>query len=111
MCVYLRAKFEVSSVILTSFRQGVEICTTTPPPPPPQNEPLKSPPRLGLRVNILIFIASIQFFSEKIISFREKLCIEAQQQIFCLFSYSSVFTIREKESFSDGSKPFLQRYL
>ena len=35
MCVYLRAKFEVSSTIITSFRQGV-----------PQNEPPKSPPRL-----------------------------------------------------------------
>ena len=35
MCVYLRAKFEVSSTIITSFRQGV-----------PQNGPPKSPPRL-----------------------------------------------------------------
>ena len=45
MGVYLRAKSEVSSIILTSFRQGVIL----PPPTPPQNEPLKSPPRLGLR--------------------------------------------------------------
>ena len=44
MGVYLRAKFEVSSIILTSFRQGGVIL----PPTPPQNEPLKSPPRLGL---------------------------------------------------------------
>ena len=44
MGVYLRAKFEVSSIILAGFRQGVIL-----PPPPPQNEPLKSPPRLGLR--------------------------------------------------------------
>ena len=43
MGVYLRAKFEVSSIILTGFRQGVILT-----PPPPQNEPLKSPPRLGL---------------------------------------------------------------
>ena len=43
MGVYLRAKFEVSSIILTGFRQGVIL------PPPPQNESLKSPPRLGLR--------------------------------------------------------------
>ena len=36
MCVYLRNKFQVSGVILTSFRQvGVIL------PPPPQNEPLK----------------------------------------------------------------------
>ena len=48
--VYLYTKFEVSSVILTSFRQGV---TVPPPPTPshprhpaPQNGPLKSPPRL-----------------------------------------------------------------
>ena len=38
MCVYLRAKFEVSSIILTSFRQGVIL----PPSPQPQNKPLKS---------------------------------------------------------------------
>ena len=46
MGVYLRAKFEISSVIVTSFRQGGNF---TPPPTLPQNEPLKSPPRLGLR--------------------------------------------------------------
>ena len=46
MNVYVRAKFQVSSVTLTSFRQGV---TFTPPTPlPPQNEPLKSQLRLGL---------------------------------------------------------------
>ena len=44
MCVYVRAKFEVSSKLLTSFRLGVIL----PPPPQPQNEPLKSPPRLLL---------------------------------------------------------------
>ena len=45
MGVYLRAKFEVLSIILTGFRQGLIL---PPPPSPPQNEPLKSPPRLGL---------------------------------------------------------------
>ena len=35
MDMYLRAKFEVSSIILTSFRQGGRVI-------------LKSPPRLGL---------------------------------------------------------------
>ena len=40
--VYLRSKFEVSSIILTRFRQVVLLA------PPPPNEPLKSPPRLGL---------------------------------------------------------------
>ena len=37
-------QFEVFSMIVTRFRQGVVIL----PPTPPQNEPLKSPPRLGL---------------------------------------------------------------
>ena len=47
MCVYLGTKFQVSSVILTSFRWGNFTCPS-PHPPPPQNELLKSPPRLGL---------------------------------------------------------------
>ena len=47
MGVYLHAKFEVSSIVLTSFRQGGGVIL--PPFPPPQNELLKSPPRLGLR--------------------------------------------------------------
>ena len=34
MCVYLRVKFVVSSIILTSFRQGV-ILHLLPPPLPP----------------------------------------------------------------------------
>ena len=33
MGVYIRAKFEASSIILTSFRQGVIL---PPPPPPPR---------------------------------------------------------------------------
>ena len=45
MCV--STKFQVSSIALTSFRQGGNF-THPPPPPPPQNEPLKSLPRLGL---------------------------------------------------------------
>ena len=46
MCVDLRTKCIVSSIILTSLdRGGGEIIL---PPPPPQNEPLKSPSRLGL---------------------------------------------------------------
>ena len=45
MCVYLLTKFQVSSIILTCFRRG----NFTPPPSPPQNEPLKSPPEVGLR--------------------------------------------------------------
>ena len=51
MCVYFRTKFQISSTILTSFKQGGGGHKFTPgtrPPPPPQNEPQKSPPRLGL---------------------------------------------------------------
>ena len=44
MCVYLCTKVQVSSIILTDFRQGVILH------PPPQNEPLKHPPRLGLKM-------------------------------------------------------------
>ena len=43
MCVYLLAKLEVSSIILTSVRRGVIL------PPQPQNKHLKTQPRLGLR--------------------------------------------------------------
>ena len=38
ICVYLRIKFQVSSIILTSFREGVILKTET----------LKCPPTLGL---------------------------------------------------------------
>ena len=51
MGVYLRAKFEVSSIILTSFRQGWGWGgggVILPLSQPPQNEPQKNPPRLGL---------------------------------------------------------------
>ena len=51
MCVYLPTKCQVSSIILTSFRQGVGRWGGVILPlhlPPPQNEPLKSPFRLGL---------------------------------------------------------------
>ena len=39
MCVYLRAKCQVSTTILTSFRRGEVILA----PAPPQKEPLNSP--------------------------------------------------------------------
>ena len=44
VCV-LTTKFQVSSIIITGFRQEVIL---PPPPTPAQNEQLKSPPRLGL---------------------------------------------------------------
>ena len=42
--MYLRTKFHVFSIILTGFRQRVILL------PPPQEEPIKSPPRLGLKL-------------------------------------------------------------
>ena len=45
MCVYVYTTFEVSSIILRSFRQGVIL-----PPPPPQNKLLKRPSKLGLKL-------------------------------------------------------------
>ena len=50
MCAYLRTIFQVSSIIVTRFRQGEK--GFYPLLPPPQNEPLKSPPRLGLNETI-----------------------------------------------------------
>ena len=44
------AKFHVSSTILTSFRQGGTFS------PAPKNEPLKSPPRLGLSLIWIIVL-------------------------------------------------------
>ena len=43
MCVYLRAKFELSSISVTSFRHGGGSGIILP-PPPPQNKPLNPPP-------------------------------------------------------------------
>ena len=51
MCLYLRIKFQVSNVTLTSYfrqRGGGGGANLTLPPSPQQNEPLKSPARLGL---------------------------------------------------------------
>ena len=51
MCVYLGTKFQVSSIILKSFRHGVVILPPSPLPtaPEPPDEPLKGPPRSGLK--------------------------------------------------------------
>ena len=53
MCAYLRTKFQVFSILLTSYRHGGEAAgargVNFTHPPTPQNEPLKSPPRLGLK--------------------------------------------------------------
>ena len=65
MGMYLCAKFEVSSIILTSVRQGEEgggNFTS----PSPQNEPLKNPPLLGL--NICYFGSAISAASPSLAS-------------------------------------------
>ena len=59
MSVYLRAKFQVSSLILTSFRQGGRGWGNF--TNPPQNEPLKGPPTLGLRLNNYIAVLKVTF--------------------------------------------------
>ena len=59
MNVYLRAKFQVSSISLTRFRQEGNFTPTT------QNEPLKSPPRLELRRGLSHLIKSLSFVSRQ----------------------------------------------
>ena len=61
MGVYLRAKVEVSSVILTSFRQAGGGGNFTPPPPPLQNEPLKSPYTLKYFVPYILKVPSTYY--------------------------------------------------
>ena len=88
MDAYLRAKFEVSSIILTSFRQGVIL-----PPSPPQNEPLKSPPRLGLiwKIHFLFkcdlnsYLASIlgRETGKFIVCFEKGLLFDFRKLFFC----------------------------
>ena len=68
--MYLRTKFEVSSLILTSFRQGAGGSFT----PPYQNKPLKSPPRLGLKQKSIIPLKeSIIIAKEVLFSLKESL--------------------------------------
>ena len=53
MWVYLRTNFQVCSILLKSFRQAAEVILSPPPHThTPQNEPIKSPPRLGLKVSL-----------------------------------------------------------
>ena len=67
MCAYLHIKFQVSSIILTSFRQEGRILQ----PPPPtilQNEPLKSQPswvKIDEKSYKNIFIYNIEYVTIK----------------------------------------------
>ena len=57
MSVYLRVKFQVSGITLTSFKQGGNF---TPPPSPTtsKQKPLTIPPRLGLiQVDVDLFVS------------------------------------------------------
>ena len=53
MSVYLSANFQVSSITLTSYRQGEGVILPSPPAPThthtPQKESLKGSTRLGLK--------------------------------------------------------------
>ena len=61
MGVYLRAKFQVYCIFRTSFRKGV----IPPPLSPTQDEPLKSPPRLGIMMLAYNFTEYfMEFFME-----------------------------------------------
>ena len=64
MGVYLRAKFKVSSIILTSFRLGRGVIL-----PSPQNEPLKSPPRLGLSGKAIL---GLKYLGQILLPFKVK---------------------------------------
>ena len=69
MCVYLRTKFQVSSIILKSFRHGV-ILPLTPapsPPPPTAKSTLKKPTLIDLttkgeiKPKITLFTVAVPF--------------------------------------------------
>ena len=71
MGVYLRAKFKVSSIILTSFRLGEGGNFNFPPllTHTPQNEPLKSPHRLGLSGKAIL---GLKYLGQILLPFKVK---------------------------------------
>ena len=56
MCVYVRTKFQISSVILTSFRRGIIL--PTPPHPYP---PLKTPDQIKVNLKTITNKCSLSF--------------------------------------------------
>ena len=63
MGMFLRAKFEVSSIILTGLDRKGGSSFTPPPTPAPQNKTLKSPPRLSL----IITPSHFPFLTDKLL--------------------------------------------
>ena len=67
MCVYLRTKFQVSSIILKSFRHGVILSLTPPPSPPTAKGTLKKPTLIDLttkgeiKTKITLFTVAVPF--------------------------------------------------
>ena len=59
LAVYLRAKFEVSSIILTRFRQGVIL----PRPPSTSKRTPKKPTQIRVKYYLLIFYFDFTFNS------------------------------------------------
>ena len=92
MCVYLCTKFEASSIILMSFRQGRGVYP--PPPGPTSKQPLKNPSRLGLRSDIyFIYSVSAGDIVMEVVSWNSH-----------LFSNKQVETRNQKMSFSNHTK-------
>ena len=75
ICVYIRTKLQVSSIILQSFRQREGVILSTPPPHslPRKNKPLENPPRLWLGLFILMpnFLALFFTTSESQLRLKE----------------------------------------
>ena len=64
MCMYLRTKFEVSTIILTRFKQGGSNFTNTPSPTSKQTS--KNPTQIRVKpriTNISIGFSSLNIFS------------------------------------------------
>ena len=76
MCVYLRAKFEVSRIIITSLRQGVVL--HCPPPTTNSKRTPRKPTQIRFTINfihdILIQVVYTIFFITKPFFFESLFC-------------------------------------
>ena len=75
MDVYLRAKFEVSSIILTSFRGRGGGEFYHPPPPPTSKQTPKKPSQIRVKAHFRtnVFLELTKFLSIVLFGNREKL--------------------------------------